>query len=170
LQSQKKQLIRNAILEENIWVEIGSDTDSMAKWPLFKKLIEEKLKKNDLLMVTHIDRCSDETLSFLKLQDKLLKEGITFISLDLPFAKDLKVNNLIAQNLATIAIYEINRRKERQKHHILAVKKAGKDKGRKTVISKSLVAKVKELNEEKSLPVTKIAQITNKSRTTIYKI
>lgn len=93
-----------------------------------------------------------------------------FLLLDLAFAKDLKVNKLIAQNLAALTIFENNRRKERQKHDILAVKKAGKDKGRKTVITKSLITKVKKLKQEKSLPVTKIAQITNKSRRTIYKI
>jgi len=33
----------------------------------FYKIVKQKLKENDLLMVTKIDRCSRDTLEFLKL-------------------------------------------------------------------------------------------------------
>ena len=42
-----------------------------------QKLMEEELKPNDLLMVTKIDRCSRNTLEFLKLQDILFKQNMT---------------------------------------------------------------------------------------------
>jgi len=48
-----------------------------------------KLKENDLLMVTKIDRCRRNTLEFLKLQDILFKNHITFVALDLPTSVDL---------------------------------------------------------------------------------
>ena len=44
--------------------------------PVFKKLMQEELQTNDLLMVTKIDRCSRNTLEFLKLQDVLFKQNI----------------------------------------------------------------------------------------------
>ena len=100
----------------------------------FQNLIESKLKSNDLLMVTKIDRCSRDTLSFLRLQEKLLKKSVTFISLDMPYSTDLAVNKLIATNLVAVATFENERRKERQRQGIAAAKKAGKYRGRKTVI------------------------------------
>lgn len=57
-------------------------------------------------MVTKIDRCSRDTLSFLRLQEKLLKKSVTFISLDMPYSTDFAVNKLIATNLTAVAIFK----------------------------------------------------------------
>ena len=110
--------------------------------PIFQKLIEEELQENDLLLVPKIGRSSRNTLDFLKLQEKIFKKSVTFISLDLPYSNDMAVNNLIATNLAAIATFENERRKERQRQGIQATKKAGKRVGRKTVITKKLIAQV----------------------------
>ncbi len=128
IKSQKEELIKNGIKEENIYVEVGSAADSIQNRPVFFKLIEKTLRKNDLLMVTKIDRCSRDTLSFLKLQEKFFERSIVFVALDLPYSTDLAVNRLIATNLAAIATFENERRKERQKQGILAAKKANKYK------------------------------------------
>jgi DNA invertase Pin-like site-specific DNA recombinase len=104
------------------------------------------------------------------LQDKLFHKKVTFISLDLPYSNDAAVNKLIATNLAAIATFENERRKERQREGILAAKKAGKYFGRKTVIEKKLIAQVQDLKENKNLSITQIAKITGRARTTIYKI
>ena len=66
-------------------------------------------------MVTKIDRCSRDTLSFLRLQQKLYQKSVTFVSLDLPYSNDIAVNKLIPTNLAAIATFENERRKERQR-------------------------------------------------------
>lgn len=76
-----------------------------------------------MLLVTKIDRCSRNTLEFLKLQERLHKKGVTFISLDLPYSQDMAVNKLISTNLAAIATFENERRKERQRQGIQAAKK-----------------------------------------------
>lgn len=170
LQSQKDQLIKEGIPEENIFEEIGSATDSIENRTVFLKLIEKILQEDDLLMVTKLDRCSRDTLSFLNLQEKLFKKSIHFISLDLPYSNDIAVNKLIATNLAAIATFETERRKERQREGIKAAQAAGKYLGRKTVITKKLIAEVKDLKENKNLSVTKIARLTRKSRATIYKV
>ena len=52
------------------------------------------------------------------------------------------VNKLIATNLAAIAIFENERRKELQHQRIAAAKKAGKCLRRKTVMTKKLIAQV----------------------------
>jgi DNA invertase Pin-like site-specific DNA recombinase len=66
-----------------------------------------------LVLVTKIDRCSKNSLEFLKLQEKLFQKQVTFISLDLSYSTDMAVNQLIAANLAAIATFENERRKER---------------------------------------------------------
>jgi hypothetical protein len=65
-------LIQNRIKAENIRVEVGSAANEIKNRHVFQKLMQEKLQANDLLMVTKIDRCSQNTLEFLKLQDILL--------------------------------------------------------------------------------------------------
>lgn len=170
IEFQKQQLIQNGIEEENIFVEIGSGANEIKNRPVFQKLLEEELKPNDLLMVTKIDRCSRNTLEFLKLQDILFKKNITFVALDLPTSVDLATNKLMATTLSAMAEFENNRRKERQKQGIQAAQKKGKYQGRKTVISKTLIQKVKHLKESKNLSVTDISKLTGVSCPTIYKV
>ena len=167
---QKEQLIQNRIQPENIRIEVGSATNEIKNRLVFQKLIQEELKSNDLLMVTKIDRCSRNTLEFLKLQDILFKKNITFVALDLPTSIDLATNKLIATTLSGIAEFENNRRKERQKQGIRAAQQEGKYTGRKSIINQTLIQKVKNLKENKNLSVTEIAKVLGISRPTIYKI
>lgn len=170
LESQKQEFRKLAVPEKNIRIEIGSAADPIRERPIFQKLIDEELHENDLLLVTKIDRCSRNTLEFLKLQEKLHNKSVTFIALDLPHSPDMAVNKLIATNLAAIATFENERRKERQREGIKVAKKNGKYFGRKTVIDKKLISQVQDLKENKNLSITEISKITGRARTTIYKI
>ena len=170
IKSQKEQLIQNGIEAENIRIEVGSAANEIKNRPVFQKLMKEELKPNDLLMVTKIDRCSRNTLEFLKLQDILFKKSITFVALDLPTSVDLATNKLIATTLSGIAEFENSRRKERQKQGIRVAQKEGKYQGRKSLINQSLINKVKDLKENKKLSVTEIARLIGISRPTIYKV
>jgi DNA invertase Pin-like site-specific DNA recombinase len=82
----------------------------------------------------------------------------------------MAVNKLIATNLADIATFENERRKERQRQGIQVARKAGKYLGRRTVINKKLIDKVKYLKETKNLSITQIAKVTGRGRTAIYKV
>ena len=170
LEGQKLQLIENGILEEHILFEIGSAGTEIKNRPIFQTLINQKLQEGDTLMVTKIDRCSRNTLEFLKLQDILLKRKIELISLDLPHSDDPSINRLTATTLSSIAEFEYNRRKKRQAAGIRAAKKKGKYQGRKTIIDKTLIQKVKYLKEQKNLSVTDISKVTGVSTLTIYKV
>lgn len=170
LESQKQELVRNGILESNIIIEVGSATNEIKNRPGFQNLIQNVLKEGDSLVVTKIDRCARNTLEFLKLQDILFKRRIQFISLDLPYSEDLNINKLISITLSSIAEFETNRRKERQIQGIDAAKKAGKYRGRKTVIDDKLISEVKHLKQQKMLSVTQIVKITGRSRNSIYKV
>ena len=170
IDSQKQELIKKGVLEQNIFVEVGSATDSIKSRQVFHNLVENSLKANDLLMVTKIDRCCRDTISFLKLQEKFLRKGVVFVSLDMPCSNDLAANKLIATNLAAVATFENERRKERQRQGIEAAKREKKYKGRKTVINKKLIADVRHLKQTKKLSVSQISKITGRSRNTIYKV
>jgi DNA invertase Pin-like site-specific DNA recombinase len=170
LEFQKQEFLRLGVPVKNIRVEVGSAADSIQDRPIFYHLIENELKENDLLLVTKIDRCSRNTLEFLKLQERLHKKGVRFLSLDLPYSTDMAVNQLISTNLAAIATFENERRKERQRQGIQAAKKNGKYLGRRTVIDKKLISQVQDLKENKNLSITEIAKVTGRGRTTIYKV
>ena len=170
LEVQKKEFIKQGVPEKNIRIEVASAADPIRERPVFQKLIDQELKENDLLFVTKIDRCSRTALEFLKLQEKLFNKSVIFITLDLPYSNDMAINKLIANNLAAIATFENERRKDRQKQGIAAAKKAGRYTGRKTVITKELITQVQDLKENKKLPITEIAKVTGKGRNTIYKV
>ena len=170
LEAQKDEFLKLDVPVKNIRVEVGSAADKIQDRPVFQKLIDQELKENDLLFVSKIDRCSRNTLEFLKLQEKLFKKKVNFISLDLPYSNDVAVNRLIATNLAAIATFENERRKERQRQGIHAAKKNGKYLGRKTVIDKKLISQVQDLKETKNLSITEISKITDRARNTIYKV
>jgi DNA invertase Pin-like site-specific DNA recombinase len=170
LESQKEEFLQLGVPKKNIRIEVGSAADPIRERPVFQKLIEEELQENHILFGTKIDRCSRNTLEFLKLQEKLFQKQVTFISLDLPYSTDMAVNKLIATNLAAIATFENERRKERQRQGIEVAKKNGKYFGRKTVIDKKLISQVQNLKENKNLSITEISKITGRARNTIYKI
>jgi DNA invertase Pin-like site-specific DNA recombinase len=170
LEAQKDEFLKLGVPVKNIRVEVGSAADKIQDQPVFYNLIDYELKENDLLLVTKIDRCSRNTLEFLKLQERLHQKGVRFISLDLPYSNDMAVNQLIATNLAAIATFENERRKQRQKQGIQAAKKNGKYLGRRTVIDKKLISQVQDLKENKNLSITEIAKVTGRGRTTIYKV
>ena len=170
LEAQKDEFLKLGVPVKNIRVEVGSAADKIQDRPVFYNLIDDELKENDLLLVTKIDRCSRNTLEFLKLQERLHKKGVRFISLDLPYSNDMAVNQLISTNLAAIATFENERRKERQRQGIQAAKKNGKYLGRRTVIDKKLISQVQDLKENKNLSITEIAKVTGRGRTTIYKV
>ena len=170
LEAQKDEFLKLGVPVKNIRVEVGSAADKIQERPVFYHLIDDELKKNDLLLVTKIDRCSRNTLEFLKLQERLHNNGIRFISLDLPYSNDMAVNQLISNNLAAIASFENERRKESQRQGIQAAKKKGKYLGRRTVIDKKLISQVQDLKENKNLSISEIAKVTGRGRTTIYKV
>ena len=160
LQSQKAELMKLGVLEENIYLEIGSATDVIENRPVLFKLINQILKEGDLLAVTKLDRCSRNTLSFLQLKNQLAEKGVAFWVLDLPrdYLENSSSSQLISTALAAIAEFETARRKERQRQGIEAAKEKNKYTGRKTVITKDLIKTV-EKYKNLGVSVTEIARL-----------
>ena len=103
IEFQKQQLIQNGIEEKNIFIEVESGINEIKNRSTLQRLINQKLKKNDLLMVSGINICSRNIFEFLKLQDILFKKNITFVTLDIPILLDLTNNKVMAITLSTIA-------------------------------------------------------------------
>ena len=122
LEAQKQEFIQKGVPEKNIRVKINFAADKIQDRPVFSQIVDE-LKENDLLFATKMDRCSRNTLESLKLQNWLYKKEVRFVSLDLPYSTDMAVNPLTSTNLATIAIFENERWKDRQRQGIKATKK-----------------------------------------------
>ena len=171
LEAQKAELIKLGILEQNIYLDVGSATDVIQNRPIFFKLIPQILKEGDLLAVTKLDRYSRNTLSFLQLKNQLAEKGIAFWVLDLPqeYLENSPSSQLISTALATIAEFETARRLERQRQGIEAAKQKNKYKGGKSVVTQDLIKTV-EKYKNLGVSVTEIARITGKSRSTIYKV
>ena len=66
-------------------------------------------------MVTKIDRCSRNTLEFLKLQGILFKRITTFVALDLPNSIDLATNKLIATLSQVLSLKMLDEKNDRNK-------------------------------------------------------
>ena len=124
MESQKAELIKLGVPEENIYLETGSATDTIENRPIF-----------------------------FKLKNQLAEKGVAFWVLDLPrdYLENSPSSQLISTALAAIAEFETARRKERQRQGIEAAKAAGKYIGRKTVIDKKLIDQVQDLKENKKL-------------------
>jgi len=113
--------------------------------------VSSKSQENNLLLVNKINRYSRNILEFLKLQERLHKKGVRFISLDIPYSTDMTVNQLISTNLAAIATFENERRKDRQRQGIQIARKNDKYLGRRTLIDNKLISQVQDLKENKNL-------------------
>lgn len=85
------------------------------------------------------------------------------------YFKESPSDKFVSTALAAIAEFETARRLERQLQGIETAKKKNKYKGRKTVINKKLIGEIEKYYNLK-VPVTEIARITGKSRSTIYKV
>ena len=78
--------------------------------------------------------------------------------MDLPTSVDLATGKFIVTTFSGMAEFEDNRRKERQKQGIQVAQKEGKYVDRKTLITKTLINKVKDLKENSNLSVTEISR------------
>jgi DNA invertase Pin-like site-specific DNA recombinase len=171
LEAQKAELIKLGVPEENIYLEIRSATDVIENRPIFFQLINQILKEVDLLAITKLDRCSQNTLSFLQLKNQLAAKGVAFWVLDLPqeYLENSPSSQPISTALVAIAEFETARRLERQRQGIDAAKHNNNYKGRKSVGTENLIKTV-EKYKNLGVSVTEIARITGKSRSTIYKV
>jgi DNA invertase Pin-like site-specific DNA recombinase len=127
----------------------------------------EMLSSGDTLIVTKLDRFSRSTIDTLKLIEELNNRGVVFRSLDLGLATDTPMGKFALTIFSAVSELERNRIRERQMEGVLAAKKKGAYKGRKSVFEKHIPA-VKKL-KELGYSVSHIVGELGISRPTVYK-
>lgn len=67
-------MIQTGIEEQNIFVEVGSVANEIKNQPIFQRLVSQKLKENDLLMVIKIDelKYTQVKIKIIEMQDRVI--------------------------------------------------------------------------------------------------
>jgi len=76
LESQKAELIKLGVPEENIRVEVGSAADQIQERPVFYHLIDNQLKENKNLSITEIAKVTGRGRTTIY---KVLKEELNYV-------------------------------------------------------------------------------------------
>lgn len=168
LENQKEKLKKLGVLPENIFEDVGSGLDYNRV--NFTSLLE-KAQKGDVIYVDKIDRFGRSMREGLELFFKLKSEGITLLSLDLPYVEDTTLHDLIVSLMLFVAQKDYEMRKERQREGIEKARRiAGKYKGRKTVVTPALLKRMEELLPNKCLTKNEVAELLGISRSTLYAV
>ncbi len=130
------------------------------------------VREGDMLIIDSIDRLARNLLDLQDLIDSLVKKGVSvkFIKENLTFnsARD-PISNLTLHLMGAFAEFERAMIKSRQREGIDAAKKAGRNLGRPSMLTKKLATEAKEL-KELGISVRQIAFRLKVSRPSIYKM
>ena len=161
--NQQEEILKKYEIDEFI-IETGSVTENIPE-KLFQLI--ERTERGDTIIVSRVDRFARSTMNLLNLVNKLRIKGVSFIALDLPFSTDESVRQYTLVLVASLAEFETNRRKERQREGILKAQRDGKYLGRKSVITDKFLKEVDKLMYTKQLSILETAKILDVSRPTI---
>ncbi len=129
----------------------------------------EYLREGDTLVITKIDRLARSTIDLGNIVKKLQDDNIDFVVLDQNIDTSTPTGKLTFHIISSVAEFENEIRKERQKEGIEKALKLGKPYGRPVKITKEIVEQVKH-DLEQGLTTADILKIRDVSRTTFFKI
>lgn len=168
--------IFDQIVEERI-----SGTIQAEHRPQFN-ILKDKLRENDILIITDIDRLGRNADDVIMQFKKLKSEGIRVIALDTPYlnewekVQDSSIYNMIADIFITLKAHMAQQEREKTVQRInqgLAVARAkGKKLGRpKVELSKEFIKEYKKFKEGiyGDISASAFAKMLGISRTTLYK-
>lgn len=167
LERQVKQLKEGGceiIYEEKL-------TGRNTKRPELNKMLE-KLKKDDEILVTELNRISRSTRDLFKLVDKVKEKGATIKSISEPWldtSNDNPHSKMLLGVMSSIAEFEVNLSKMRQAEGIAVARAKGITGGRPREFNKSKVEHAIELHQSGDYTVNEICEITDMSRATFYR-
>ncbi|QIV95713.1 recombinase family protein [Allofrancisella inopinata] len=150
-----------------IYTEKKSAMDQ--KRPELLKCLDYVRDSDDTLVVTKLDRIARSSLHLGKIVEQLQKKEVNFVVIDQQIDTTTSYGRLTFQILSSIAEFENEIRRERQKEGILKAKKDGKRLGRKMSISPETIKEVKD-DITSSLTVANIMKKHRISNGTFYRI
>lgn len=173
--SQEPDLKQWASGKEGVKWFMDKESGTTMNRPKMNKLLElVRMGKVSDIVVWRLDRLGRTAAGLITLFDELKELGVNLISLRDGVTLDTPAGRMMANVLASVAQYETEIRKERQRAGIKAAKAEGKtwggsEKGArkaKTIKQKDAVLALKE----KGYPITQIASSLSLSRRTVYSI
>ncbi|KEI35405.1 putative recombinase, resolvase family [Francisella sp. W12-1067] len=150
-----------------IYTEKKSAMDQ--KRPELLKCLDCVRDSDDTLVVTKLDRIARSSLHLGKIVEQLQKKEVNFVVIDQQIDTTTSYGRLTFQILSSVAEFENEIRRERQKEGILKAKKSGKRLGRKMSISPETIKEVKD-DITSSLTVANIMKKHQISNGTFYRI
>jgi len=125
------------------------------------QLIECKkyLRKNDTLVITKIDRLARSTIDLGNIVNRLESDHINFVVLDQNIDTSTPTGKLTFHIISSVAEFENEIRKERQREGIQKALKDGKKFGRPSTINKNTVLSVKKLIDNNKSSSTIITEL-----------
>jgi len=151
--------------DEYIYTDKLSGTDS--KRPKLKECLNFA-RKNDILVVTKLDRLARSTLHLHQIVENLNKKNVGLKVLDQSIDTTTKEGRLLFTMLAAIAEFETELRSERQVEGILKAKENGVVFGAKPKLSKIKIQELKKKRKEGSL-IKELMHDYNISKSTVYR-
>lgn len=134
--------------------------------------LEKEMPPNTFLIVTDLDRFARSTIIALNRIHRMRKEkNIQFLPLNLEslcLSSDSAVMDLAISVFFSLAQYENENRRKKQKAGIELAKRNNKYKGRKTVLTPSILKKIED-NYKKDISLEAISKICNISIPSVYK-
>lgn len=165
-QNPERQLQNITLDKTFIEYASGSKTD---RYQL--NLMMEYIRDDDIVIVHSMDRLARNVRHLLQLIEEITKKGarIKFIKENLEFSgEDSPTAKLLLSIMGSVAEFELSMIKERQREGIELAKKAGKYKGKQTILTPTVLEKIHEDMKTRK-PLTYIAQDLGISRETIYR-
>lgn len=152
---------------DNILIEkiSGKDTNR----PQLQRLLNDKLRADDTLVIKSIDRLARNTKDLLEIVDTLINKGVTVRFIDNAMTFDNNpASRLILTMMGAVAEFERGVIRQRQSEGIEIAKGAGKFKGRQA--KQSLHDKVRTLIASGEHTNEKIADLAGCGVATVYRI
>ncbi|WP_150464701.1 recombinase family protein [Francisella sp. XLW-1] len=136
--------------------------------PELIKCLDYVRDSDDTLVVTKLDRMARSALHLGKIVEHLQSKKVNLVVLDQNIDTTSIYGKLTFQILASVAEFENEIRKERQKEGIQRAQKDGKKFGRPRKVTAEIIEKV--LEDSKTKTVSQILKDNNISQRTYYKI
>ena len=136
--------------------------------PEFIKCLDYIRDNQDTLVITKLDRMARSSLHLGKIVEELNSKGVNLVVIDQKLDTTTSYGKLTFHILSSVAEFENDIRRERQKEGIKKALADGKKFGRPREVDKNKILKV--LEDSKTKTVSQILKDNNISQRTYYKI
>ena len=129
----------------------------------------EELQKGDTLIVARADRLARRTVQILEVSETLNNKGVNLVILDLGVDTRTPAGKMVLTIMASVAEWEREQLKEKQRRGIDSARKRGVHLGRPGRYTQAALEEALRVFESGEKTVDEITEIYNVSRATLYR-